>query len=104
MYWYRHLRDVPRRFSAIVVHEFLDALPIHYFQRSQESGKWAEVCVDINDHSPNHFRFVLSPRFDSFQFPLQNCRPPMSITEKLRLCGPSCRHLFAKTLPTITGK
>lgn len=57
--WYRHLHDVPRGFSCFVAHEFLDALPVHKFQRTKEG--WREVFIDLDDGpGPHHLRYVLS--------------------------------------------
>ncbi|KAH9375414.1 hypothetical protein HPB48_012106 [Haemaphysalis longicornis] len=57
--WYRHLHDVPRGFSCFVAHEFLDALPVHKFQRTPEG--WREVFIDLDDGpGPHHLRYVLS--------------------------------------------
>ena len=32
-----------------ICHEFLDALPVHQFELDQESEKWREVLVDIDE-------------------------------------------------------
>lgn len=53
VFWWERLEDVPKRFSAVLAHEFFDALPIHYFQRAQPSGKWAEVTSrDLDSTRP----------------------------------------------------
>nr|KAG5710697.1 hypothetical protein BaRGS_035099 [Batillaria attramentaria] len=61
--WYRALEDVPKGLSFYLAHEFLDALPIHKFQKTERG--WSEVMVDItDDSSPGgvpSLRFVLSP-------------------------------------------
>ncbi|XP_063234061.1 protein arginine methyltransferase NDUFAF7, mitochondrial isoform X2 [Bacillus rossius redtenbacheri] len=57
--WHRALRDVPRRFSCVVAHEFFDALPAHKLQKTDEG--WREVLVDVDPGgAPGRFRFVLS--------------------------------------------
>lgn len=57
--WYRHLHDVPHGFSCFVAHEFLDALPVHKFQKTPEG--WREVFIDLDDGpGPHHLRYVLS--------------------------------------------
>ena len=44
-----------------IAHEFLDALPVHQFQKTERG--WCERLIDIaSDDSPLHFRLVLSPR------------------------------------------
>lgn len=59
--WYRALEDVPKGLSFFLAHEFLDALPVHKFQKTERG--WCEVLVDINDSSDGKspFHFVLSP-------------------------------------------
>lgn len=59
--WYKQLSDVPHGPMFLVAHEFLDALPIHKFQK--QGGKWHEVLIDIDDRSDSkdHLQFVLSP-------------------------------------------
>lgn len=56
--WYRDVRDVPRKFSFILAHEFFDALPVHKFQKTKEG--WREVLIDIDDNSSEKLRYVLS--------------------------------------------
>uniref|UniRef100_T1JN65 Protein arginine methyltransferase NDUFAF7 n=1 Tax=Strigamia maritima TaxID=126957 RepID=T1JN65_STRMM len=58
IFWYTHVDDVPAEFTIYVAHEFLDALPIHKFQKVKD--KWHEVLVDIDETKPNSFRYVLS--------------------------------------------
>ncbi|XP_041354570.1 protein arginine methyltransferase NDUFAF7, mitochondrial-like isoform X2 [Gigantopelta aegis] len=58
VYWYKTLSDVPRGLSCFVAHEFLDALPIHKFQKTDRG--WCEVLVDSDDSSTSELRFVLS--------------------------------------------
>lgn len=56
--WYSHLSEVPQGLSCFIGHEFLDALPIHKFHKT-ESG-WREVMIDI-DPQKEGLRFVLAP-------------------------------------------
>ncbi|XP_066281071.1 protein arginine methyltransferase NDUFAF7, mitochondrial-like [Branchiostoma lanceolatum] len=58
--WYSDIHDLPQGFSCYIAHEFLDALPVHKFQRTPQG--WREVLVDVDDREgPHHLRFVLSP-------------------------------------------
>ncbi|XP_062980361.1 protein arginine methyltransferase NDUFAF7, mitochondrial isoform X2 [Elgaria multicarinata webbii] len=57
--WYRDLNDVPIGYSFYLAHEFLDALPIHKFQKTEKG--WCELLVDIDPESPDKLRFVLAP-------------------------------------------
>eukprot|EP00192_Tetraselmis_astigmatica_P004121 CAMPEP_0117682992 /NCGR_PEP_ID=MMETSP0804-20121206/20064_1 /TAXON_ID=1074897 /ORGANISM="Tetraselmis astigmatica, Strain CCMP880" /LENGTH=496 /DNA_ID=CAMNT_0005493359 /DNA_START=181 /DNA_END=1672 /DNA_ORIENTATION=+ len=59
--WHRSLDEVPSDGPTIyIAHEFLDALPVHQFQKSDRG--WVERLVDeASDDSPLHLRFVLSP-------------------------------------------
>lgn len=62
--WHRSLEDVPGDAAAgpalYIAHEFLDALPVHQFQRTSRS--WCERLVDVaSADSPLHLRLVLSP-------------------------------------------
>ncbi|XP_025104336.1 protein arginine methyltransferase NDUFAF7, mitochondrial-like isoform X2 [Pomacea canaliculata] len=59
VFWYRALEDVPSGLSFFIGHEFLDALPIHKFQKTEKG--WCEVLVDVDDESDSSLRFVLSP-------------------------------------------
>ncbi|XP_071891751.1 protein arginine methyltransferase NDUFAF7, mitochondrial [Anas platyrhynchos] len=59
VYWYRGIQDVPQGYSFYIAHEFLDALPIHKFQRTEKG--WREVLVDIDPEASDQLRFVLSP-------------------------------------------
>ncbi|XP_071832792.1 protein arginine methyltransferase NDUFAF7, mitochondrial-like isoform X2 [Apostichopus japonicus] len=59
VHWYDTLSKVPRGCSCFIAHEFLDALPIHKFQRTP-SG-WREVLVNIDESDgPDELCFVLS--------------------------------------------
>ncbi|CAI2347849.1 unnamed protein product [Caenorhabditis sp. 36 PRJEB53466] len=45
VYWYKSVDDVPDAFSVFVANEFLDALPIHQFQRCGQD--WNEIYVNL---------------------------------------------------------
>lgn len=62
--WHRSLDEVPDGASAgpalYIAHEFIDALPVHQFQKSGRG--WCERLVDeAPADSPYHFQMVLSP-------------------------------------------
>nr|CDS27009.1 protein midA mitochondrial [Hymenolepis microstoma] len=63
--WHSSLDEIPTGLTSFyLANEFLDALPIHRFQKVD--GKWREVFVDaINPSNPNelgdHLAFVTSP-------------------------------------------
>ncbi|KAL3144498.1 hypothetical protein ABBQ32_004236 [Trebouxia sp. C0010 RCD-2024] len=61
VHWHRSLDEVPDDLPTIyIAHEFLDALPVHQFQKTERG--WCERLVDIaSDDSPLHFRLVLAP-------------------------------------------
>jgi len=44
--WYQSLRDVPKKFSFFLAHEFFDALPVNNFQKTADG--WREVLIDID--------------------------------------------------------
>lgn len=58
VYWYSDIKDVPKKFSVILAHEFFDALPIHKLQNTPKGLR--EVLVDVDDKQPNKFRYVLA--------------------------------------------
>ncbi len=62
VHWHRSLDEVPDDLPTVyIAHEFLDALPVHQFQKTERG--WCERLIDIaSDDSPLHFRLVLSPR------------------------------------------
>ncbi|KAM6459567.1 protein arginine methyltransferase NDUFAF7, mitochondrial [Liasis olivaceus] len=59
IFWYRNLNEVPGGNNFYLAHEFLDALPIHKFQKT-ENG-WRELLVDIDPEASDKLRFVLAP-------------------------------------------
>ena len=61
IHWHRSLDEVPDDLPTVyIAHEFLDALPVHQFQKTERG--WCERLVDVaSDDSPLHFRLVLAP-------------------------------------------
>ncbi|XP_061480661.1 protein arginine methyltransferase NDUFAF7, mitochondrial isoform X2 [Rhineura floridana] len=59
IFWYQDLNDVPVGNSFYLAHEFLDALPIHKFQKTEKG--WRELLVDIDPDTPDKLQFVLAP-------------------------------------------
>lgn len=59
--WHRSLDSVPEDLPTIyLAHEYMDALPVHQFQKTERG--WRERLVDVaTDDSPLHLRLVLSP-------------------------------------------
>jgi len=73
--WHMDLGQVPSEEGVpelFIAHEFLDALPVHQFVRTDDRG-WCEAVVDVRDgeeedggdQGGRQFRMVLSP-FDTF--------------------------------------
>ncbi|XP_043282362.1 protein arginine methyltransferase NDUFAF7 homolog, mitochondrial-like isoform X1 [Venturia canescens] len=62
VFWYSSIKDIPKKFSVFVAHEFFDALPIHKFQKTGDI--WNEVLIDIDPKTENEkkFRYVLTKR------------------------------------------
>lgn len=62
VHWHRSLEEVPEQLPTVyIAHEFMDALPVHQFQKTERG--WCERLVDIaSDDSPLHLRLVLAPR------------------------------------------
>lgn len=58
VYWYRTVEQIPKSFSIFLAHEFFDVLPIHKFQRKENT--WHEILIDIDREKANSFRFVES--------------------------------------------
>ena len=44
--WHPSLHEVPQAFSFFLLHEFLDALPVHRYERTEQG--WREVLVDLD--------------------------------------------------------
>lgn len=61
VHWHRSLDEVPDDLPTVyIAHEFLDALPVHQFQKTERG--WCERLVDVaSDDSPLHLRLVLAP-------------------------------------------
>uniref|UniRef100_A0A1D2AAG7 Protein arginine methyltransferase NDUFAF7 n=1 Tax=Auxenochlorella protothecoides TaxID=3075 RepID=A0A1D2AAG7_AUXPR len=59
--WHRSLDGVPQDLPTLFIgHEFIDALPVHQFQKTERG--WCERLVDVaSPDSPLHLRLVLSP-------------------------------------------
>ncbi|KAI6188353.1 Structural maintenance of chromosomes protein [Aphelenchoides besseyi] len=49
IFWHDTLRTIPQEFSVFVGNEFLDALPIHMFERKDST--WREVYVNLNQQA-----------------------------------------------------
>ncbi|KAK2727249.1 hypothetical protein QYM36_007927 [Artemia franciscana] len=71
--WYRQLKDVPKKFSIFLAHEFFDALPVHKFVKNEKG--WREILVDF-DREGDQFRFVVS----------RSSTPALKIYSKLSVC------------------
>ncbi|CAJ0943261.1 unnamed protein product, partial [Mesorhabditis belari] len=56
IFWYNNIDDIPANFSVFISNEFLDALPIHQFQKC---SKWHEIYVNLNH--VNELIFMISP-------------------------------------------
>ncbi|XP_020293289.1 protein arginine methyltransferase NDUFAF7 homolog, mitochondrial isoform X2 [Pseudomyrmex gracilis] len=75
IYWYYSIKDVPKKFSVFIAHEFFDALPIHKFQKTDKG--WSEVLIDIIQGSKEEkFQYVLS------QIPTPACKTYLSPSEE----------------------
>ncbi|KAL7987506.1 hypothetical protein Chor_006425 [Crotalus horridus] len=59
IFWYRNLNEVPEGNSFYLAHEFLDALPIHKFQKTEKG--WRELLIDIDPEASDKLQFVLAP-------------------------------------------
>lgn len=47
--WHDKLSDVPEGFTFFIGNEFLDALPIHQYER--QDGQWFERCVTVDENN-----------------------------------------------------
>lgn len=73
IYWYNDHRFLPKSLSSpfLIAHEFLDALPIHKFEKTSKG--WRELLVDVeqptshlvpapkSESSPTQFQLTLAP-------------------------------------------
>ncbi|KFM66630.1 Protein midA-like protein, mitochondrial, partial [Stegodyphus mimosarum] len=53
--WHPHLHTVPDSFSLFLAHEFLDVLPVHKFQKTDDG--WKEILIDFRN---NKLQYVMS--------------------------------------------
>ncbi|KAL7751797.1 hypothetical protein RI367_002797 [Sorochytrium milnesiophthora] len=63
LFWHENIEDIDDgRWTMLVAHEFLDALPVYKFKKTEEG--WREIMVDVDEsaESPRHFRYVLAPK------------------------------------------
>lgn len=67
--WYDRIEDVPQGMCFIIANEFLDALPIHQFEKID--GQWQERRVDF-DVRRQEFIFTHAPA----GLPVQDIMPP----------------------------
>ncbi|KAF8358002.1 hypothetical protein PRIPAC_92997, partial [Pristionchus pacificus] len=58
VYWYANIDDLPDGFTIFVANEFLDALPVHCFEREEEKDGWSERYIGLD--GKNRLRFVRS--------------------------------------------
>ncbi|CAL2036965.1 unnamed protein product [Caenorhabditis brenneri] len=47
VYWYKSIDDIPDGFTIFIGNEFLDALPVHQFQKTGDT--WNEVYVNLTN-------------------------------------------------------
>ncbi len=90
MYWHSSLREVPRVFSLFVLHEFLDALPVHKFQKT--ASGWREVLIDIQANSQVRYGTCVAICISAY---LVLTHLPEFMPAFLPVCLPTC-------LPTST--
>ncbi|VDN52973.1 unnamed protein product [Dracunculus medinensis] len=54
IFWYRSVDEIPTKFSVFIANEFLDALPIHQFQKD-DVGQWHEIYIALNENDQLYF-------------------------------------------------
>lgn len=110
VHWHRSLDEVPDDLPTIyIAHEFLDALPVHQFQKTERG--WCERLVDIaSDDSPLHFRLVLAPgptpasellvdrRLDALPFDQSEPTMQLLMTAARKFAGGFCRGYMYRSL------
>jgi NADH dehydrogenase [ubiquinone] 1 alpha subcomplex assembly factor 7 len=78
--WHDTIADVPAGPLLLIANEFLDALPIHQFQRAAQG--WRERLVAEDESDETRFRFVLSEADAVITLPaLLRDAPPGTIWE-----------------------
>lgn len=97
--WYDRIEDIPQALSFIVANEFLDALPIHQFEKTDRG--WMERYVDFNQ-AQGAFTFTHRPLPDAVLIPAEFTAAPAgsifeispaslevmaAISARLRTCG-----------------
>ncbi|KAF1761339.1 hypothetical protein GCK72_009595 [Caenorhabditis remanei] len=45
VYWYKAIDDIPDGFTVFIANEFLDALPVHQFQKTGDT--WNEIYINL---------------------------------------------------------
>ncbi|GMR43270.1 hypothetical protein PMAYCL1PPCAC_13465 [Pristionchus mayeri] len=58
VYWYANIDDLPDGFTVVIANEFLDALPVHCFERGGGKDGWCERYIGLD--GKNRLRFVRS--------------------------------------------
>ncbi|CAB3402323.1 unnamed protein product [Caenorhabditis bovis] len=51
IYWYKSIDDLPDGFSVFIGNEFLDALPVHQFSRSENNDIWNEIYINLDKNN-----------------------------------------------------
>jgi len=58
--WYNSLKDIPNdRMTFVMAHEFLDALPIHKFVKTENGYREVMVDIDSENEEEMKFRYVI---------------------------------------------
>ncbi|GMT19968.1 hypothetical protein PFISCL1PPCAC_11265 [Pristionchus fissidentatus] len=58
VYWYKNIDDLPDGFTVFIANEFLDALPVHCFEKEAGKEAWCEKYIGLD--GKNRLRFVRS--------------------------------------------